>query len=320
MECENDMIKVIFVRHAQSEHDWKDDRTRPLTAEGKMDSQSVKGFLKDKKIDCFFSSPYKRSIDTIADSAAYFNKKIHIDERFRERENGPHGNSHKMVQMRWKNHNFHEEGGESLAMVQNRNIAVLTNILIENQNKKEDTCVVIGTHGTALSAILNYYDRDFNYDSFFRIIDWMPYIIELDFDGKNLVREQEHLHIEKEFKGKVQVNRMKEESMIGKVVTVTVDRPLGSYHPKHKDMYYPINYGFVEGIMASDGEEQDAYIIGIDIPVHTFRGKIIAIVHRNDDIEEKWVVCPDTMNYSEEEIRQQIDFQERYFDSHIRMK
>lgn len=153
MECENYMIKVIFVRHAQSEHDWKDDRTRPLTADGKMESQSVKNYLKDKKIDCFFSSPYQRSIDTIADSAAYFNKKIHIDERFRERENGPHGNSHKMFQMRWENHNFHEEGGESLAMVQNRNIAALTDILIENQNKNQDTCVVIGTHGTALSAI-----------------------------------------------------------------------------------------------------------------------------------------------------------------------
>ena len=145
-------------------------------------------------------------------------------------------------------------------------------------------------------------------------------MIELDSDGKNMVRKQEHFHIEKNSKKKGRADRMKEESMIGKVVTVTVDRPLGSYHPKHKDMHYPINYGFVEGIMAPDGEEQDAYIIGIDIPVHTFRGKIIAIVHRNDDIEEKWVVCPDTMNYSEEEIRQQIDFQERYFDSHIRMK
>ncbi len=52
------MIKVFLVRHAEPEHDWEDDRTRPLTAEGKMDSKSVKSFLKDKKIDCFYSSPY----------------------------------------------------------------------------------------------------------------------------------------------------------------------------------------------------------------------------------------------------------------------
>ena len=108
--------------------------------------------------------------------------------------------------------------------------------------------------------------------------------------------------------------------MIGKVVTVTVDRPLGSYHPEHKDMYYSINYGYVEGIMAPDGEEQDAYILGIDVPVDAFRGKIIAVVHRNDDVEDKWVVCPDNMTYSEEEIRKQIDFQEKYFDSYIRME
>jgi len=105
-----------------------------------------------------------------------------------------------------------------------------------------------------------------------------------------------------------------------KIVSVTVDRPLGSYHPKHKDMYYPINYGYIEGIMAPDGEEQDAYILGIDVPVKTFMGKIIAVIHRNDDVEEKWVVCPENMNFSEEDIRKQVDFQERYFDSHIRMK
>ena len=314
------MIKVFFVRHAQPEHDWEDDRTRPLTVEGKMDSQSVKSFLKDKKIDSFYSSPYKRSIDTIADSAAYFNKKIHTDERFREREKGADGNNYGIFQKRWGNHQFHENGGESLAMVQERNIAALTDILVENQKKSEDTSIVIGTHGTALSTILNYYDRDYNLDSFLRIIDWMPYIIELDFDGENLIRKQEHFHIQKEFKGKMRADKPEEKSMLGKVVTVTVDRPLGSYHSKHKDMYYPINYDYIEGIMAPDGEEQDAYILGIDIPVETFMGKIIAVVHRNDDVEEKWVVCPDNMNYSEEEIRKQIDFQEQYFDSYIRME
>ena len=54
----------------------------------------------------------------------------------------------------------------------------------------------------------------------------------------------------------------KMNSVIGRTVTVTVDRPLGSYHPEHKDMYYPINYGYVEGVLAPDGEEQDAYILG----------------------------------------------------------
>ena len=82
-------------------------------------------------------------------------------------------------------------------------------------------------------------------------------------------------------------------NMIGDIVKVTVDRPMGSYHPKHKDMHYPINYGYIEGIMAPDGEEQDAYILGVDRPVDEFKGKIIAIIHRYDDVEEKWVVAPE---------------------------
>ena len=68
--------------------------------------------------------------------------------------------------------------------------------------------------------------------------------------------------------------------MIGDIVTVTVDRPLGSHHPEHKDMYYPINYGYIEGIIAPDGEEQDAYILGVNEAVERFTGKIIAVIHR----------------------------------------
>ena len=105
--------------------------------------------------------------------------------------------------------------------------------------------------------------------------------------------------------------------MIGKKVTVMVDRPLGSYHPEHKDIYYPVNYGYIEGIIAPDGEEQDAYILGIDEPVETFTGVIIAIIHRNDDVEEKWVVAPEGVTFSKEEIWKQVEFQEQYFDSEI---
>ena len=84
-------------------------------------------------------------------------------------------------------------------------------------------------------------------------------------------------------------------------------------------MYYPINYGYIEGVMAPDGEEQDAYILGVNEPVKKFTGKIIAIVRRKDGIEEKWVVVPNGMMFSKDEIRQQIYFQEQYFDSEIVM-
>ena len=107
--------------------------------------------------------------------------------------------------------------------------------------------------------------------------------------------------------------------MIGDIVKGTVDRPLGSYHPEHKDMYYPINYGYIEGIMSPDKEEQDAYILGVDEPVKEFTGRIIAIIHRLDDVEEKWVVAPENLFFSKEEIIAQVLFQEKYFQWEIEM-
>lgn len=107
--------------------------------------------------------------------------------------------------------------------------------------------------------------------------------------------------------------------MIGDIVTVKVDRAMGTYHPEHPDMYYPINYGYIEGIFAPDGEEQDAYILGVPEPVKEFTGKIIAMVHRNNDVEEKWVVSPIGTDFTKEEIERQINFQEQYFDSEVRL-
>lgn len=108
--------------------------------------------------------------------------------------------------------------------------------------------------------------------------------------------------------------------MLGKMVKVTVDRPLGTYHPQYKDLYYPINYGYIEGIIAPDGEEQDAYIIGVDKPVTDFEGIVIAIIHRNNDVEEKWVVAPEGKVFTKEEIEKAVYFQEQYFDTEIIMK
>ena len=107
--------------------------------------------------------------------------------------------------------------------------------------------------------------------------------------------------------------------MLEKIVRVIVDRPLGSRHPKHKDIYYSVNYGYVEGVIAADGKEQDVYILGVNEPIKEFYGKVIAIIHRFDDIEEKWVVVPEGVSFSKDEIMQQVDFQERFFKTEIRM-
>ncbi len=107
--------------------------------------------------------------------------------------------------------------------------------------------------------------------------------------------------------------------MIGKIVTVTVDRKMGTYHPEHKELYYPINYGYIEGIMSPDGEEQDAYILGVDEPIDSFTGVVIAVIIRRDDIENKWVVAPKGITYLKSEIEKQVYFQERWFQSEIIM-
>ncbi len=100
---------------------------------------------------------------------------------------------------------------------------------------------------------------------------------------------------------------------------VIIDRPLWTYHPKHKNIFYTLNYGYVEGVMWWDWEEQDVYIMWIDKPLKTFEWDVIAIIHRKDDVEEKRVMAPEWMEFTEKEIREQTAFQEQYFDSEIEM-
>ena len=103
------------------------------------------------------------------------------------------------------------------------------------------------------------------------------------------------------------------KDIIGKKVHVIVDRPLGSVHPKHVDLIYPVNYGYIEGIIAGDGECQDCYVLGENEPIKAFDGVVIGIIHRLNDIEDKWIVAKDGVLLSDQEILESIAFQERYF-------
>ncbi|MBL4932256.1 histidine phosphatase family protein [Clostridium paridis] len=192
------MTSIYFIRHAQPDHDWDEDRTRPLSDEGVNDSKRVTEFFREMEIDYYISSPYKRSIDTIKESADGHGISIILDERLRERESGLSGNNMEMFKKRWDNLDFHEECGESLKMVQERNIKAIFEII----NNYKDANIVIGTHGTALSTILNYFEPAYCCDDFLRIIDFMPYIIRLDFDGVKYIGKEELLIVKKEFEGK----------------------------------------------------------------------------------------------------------------------
>lgn len=103
--------------------------------------------------------------------------------------------------------------------------------------------------------------------------------------------------------------------MLNKKLTVIIDRPLGSRHPKYPDLTYPVNYGFVPGVLGGDGQDQDCYILGVAEPLTEFQGTLVATIKRSDDVEDKWVVVPEGTKLTKEEIIQQVHFQEQYFDS-----
>lgn len=101
--------------------------------------------------------------------------------------------------------------------------------------------------------------------------------------------------------------------VIGKTVTGVVDRPMGSAHPRHPKMIYPINYGYAEGVFAGDGAEQDVYLFGTEKPLERFEGKVIAVWHRFNDVEDKWIVSLNREDFSDEKIAGDISFQEQFF-------
>ena len=107
------------------------------------------------------------------------------------------------------------------------------------------------------------------------------------------------------------------KSYLGKTVTVKIDRPMGSVHPKHPELIYPINYGYIPGVIGGDGEELDVYVLGIDKPLDEFTGKIIGIVHRENDVEDKLVAAPDGIKLNQSEIAEAVHFQEKYYETTI---
>ncbi len=105
---------------------------------------------------------------------------------------------------------------------------------------------------------------------------------------------------------------------LSKEVEVVFDRPLGSKHPKH-GYAYEVNYGYVPGVMAPDGEDLDAYFLGGDQPLERAAGECIAIVHRLKDDDDKLVVAPHGVRMTSEEIERSVSFQEKWFEHEIVM-
>lgn len=108
------------------------------------------------------------------------------------------------------------------------------------------------------------------------------------------------------------------KSYLGKTVDIKIDRPVGYVHKNEGySLTYPINYGFIPGVLGGDGEELDVYLLGVTQPVSEYRAKIIGIAHRNNDVEDKLIGAPENVMFTEKEITEVVHFQEQYYDTHI---
>ena len=192
------MTSLYFVRHAQPDYRSGDNRSFLLSPEGMNDRLKAAAALENVCFDAAVSSPYKRSLLTIEPIVSAQGLELSTDERLRERDNpGGTSNSHEMFRRRWADHSFHEEGGESIGSTQRRNIAAVKDIL----KKYSGRTILVGTHGTALAAIINYYESDYGIEQFLRIIDFMPYVLRMDFEDDKYLGREELFYIKKEFHG-----------------------------------------------------------------------------------------------------------------------
>ncbi len=179
------MTTVYFVRHAQPNFENHDDMSRELSDKGLQDRNLVTDFLMDKKVDVVLSSPYKRAVDTVRDFAEKKNLDIGIVEDFRERrvDSGWIEDFNAFCKAQWADFDYKLSDGECLREVQDRNIRALEEVLLNNKDK----VIVVGSHGTALSTIINYYDKTFGHSDFEKIKAVMPWVVKLSFDGMNCV-------------------------------------------------------------------------------------------------------------------------------------
>lgn len=193
------MTTVYFIRHAQSDSSHREDRTRPLTQAGIRDSRLITACIGSRGISHILSSPYKRTLDTVAHLAETLELPVETDEDFRERDAGGwHGDSFlDFVRAQWEDFEYCTRDGESLAMVQQRNVAALERALCKYRGQT----IAVATHGTALGTILNHYDPNWGYRSFLRILNTMPYVIRLEIgDDGTKARFSEILRVEKQWR------------------------------------------------------------------------------------------------------------------------
>lgn len=182
------MTTLYFVRHAESNLNDHDDRNRGLTEKGRKDSQRITQFFADKTVDAIFSSPYKRAVDTVRDLAGAKGLPIHLEDGFRERrvDSAWIEDFSSFTKAQWADFDYKLSDGESLREVQERNIAAVNCLVSARKNRT----IVVGSHGTALSTIIHFYDPTFGYADFEKMKGLMPWIVQFSFADDGCVKIQ----------------------------------------------------------------------------------------------------------------------------------
>lgn len=183
------MTTVYFVRHAEPDYKNHNDMERPLTLKGKEDSKLVTDYLKEKEIEIVLSSPYVRAVQTVKDYADSYGHTITTVSDFRERKIDSDWieDFNRFAEQQWKDFDYKLSDGESLREVQIRNVDALRQVIKEYPDKN----IVIGSHGTALSTIINYFEPSFGFSHFQKIRTIMPWIVKFTFQGDELVHIEE---------------------------------------------------------------------------------------------------------------------------------
>ncbi len=169
-------------------------------------------------------------------------------------------------------------------------------------------------------------------------IDWINYINFRDYlnNTPSAAKEYEELKVSLALQAPVDKGRQKYlqgkhdfivrtlrkalvRSYLGKTVNIKIDRPVGSIHPEHPELVYPVNYGYIPDVFGGDGEEIDVYLLGVDVPIEEYTARIIGIVHRHNDTEDKLVAAPEGLDFDENKISKSVSFQERFFESKIEL-
>lgn len=285
------MTVIDFIRHGEPNTRIHDNLLRPLTVRGQQQAHTIATNLASIPYTAIYASPAVCATETVLPLAKAIGKTVIQDNRLIERHMPAWiADSPGYVGQQRTDLTHAQTGGESIRQVQARSRTFI-------QSLPSDGIIAVGTHGTTMSGVVEMIWPGHG-ASFFATLQFTD-VIRVQLQAGEPVR----LTVPRPF------------SVLGQTVTVAIDRPLGTAHPEHPKLIYPVNYGEVPQLVGGDGEKQDVYVLGPKTPLSSWTGRIQAVIHRTNDLEDKWVGAAQPV--SAVQIKTTTNFQEQYFASRL---